>query len=437
MSLLKKAKLELADRAKYSPSSRVLLSRVLEAVDKVSSKSDPTGKVESIKRLTLAARLGHGRRSVDRLESELRDRIDSWDLTKFDWNLNFPGSGEAKVERSIILKAPGPSGEKGVLFVAFEDNWLRLLRQVNVSLLASQYHLIIAPTWSPPHDLPLLAAIKLWPGTLYTIMSAVEDAPIFEHLSERLIAIPLLSSSWVNPRTFSPIGDNTKKYDIVMVSNFARYKRHFALFRALREMDPRTRVALIGVRLEGRTPDDLMGEAAMYGVADRIQIMERIPDAEMIKTIHASKVSVIMSKGEGSCVAVAESLFADIPVGLIEGANVGSRSFINSQTGRFLRDDHLAEDLTDFIAHHNDYHPRQWMLENGKSFNESSVMLNDVVKATSIGRGEPWTADLQAFHWRPYPMFLHRNQLDAVLPEYERFQKTFGIPLTYLEPREV
>jgi len=45
----------------------------------------------------------------------------------------------------------------------------------------------------------------------------------------------------------------------------------------------------------------------------------------------------VLSRREGSCVVVAESMFADTPVALLDNAVIGSRAFINDQTGRFSR----------------------------------------------------------------------------------------------------
>ncbi len=63
------------------------------------------------------------------------------------------------------------------------------------------------------------------------------------------------------------------------------------------------------------------------------------PHAEVVaRWLCRARASVILSRREGSCVVVAESLFADTPAALLENAEVGSRAFINASTGRLLRD---------------------------------------------------------------------------------------------------
>ena len=421
----------LGDLARHHAASRLVLSHLFEKVDQIRPAQDVGGKTRSLNRLTLAARLGSGKRPLDRVETRLRRRLDEWSPDGFQWDRFLPGSQPRTVRKSIILKKPQPGGEKGVLFVSFEDNWLRLLRHADVTKLARDYHLIISPTWSPPHDLPLLLAVKLWPGNLFTTVSSIDDLPAFSRLSSRIITIPLLSSSWVNPDVFTPDRSQPKKYDIVMVANFALYKRHFALFRVLRDMSPEIKVVLMGRGWDGRSRDDLETEASWFGVKDRLTILEGPTDVEMVRVLSASKVSVIMSKGEGSCVAIAESLFADVPVGLLEDANVGSRVFINEQTGRFLRPRHIAEDLTLLITDYAQFHPREWMLEHGKSCRESSETLNRALKSWSAEHGEPWTVDLAPFHWRPTARYLAVEDARAMGEEYRRFEREYGVPVEW------
>jgi len=71
------------------------------------------------------------------------------------------------------------------------------------------------------------------------------------------------------------------------------------------------RVVLIGQDADGRTVDDVFREAKAFGVADRIQMIQDASIDEVTKHQCNSKTSIILSAREGSCVVVAESLFAD------------------------------------------------------------------------------------------------------------------------------
>jgi glycosyltransferase involved in cell wall biosynthesis len=433
-----KLRLVADDWARYNPAAKWAMGIALDARDRLTSVDDANSIALSLQRLTRAARAIRGGPLLAARERRIRDRMQRWSAGDIDWNAFYPGSEPRVLQKSIILKKPRPAGEKGVLFVAFEDNWLRILRYANLAKLAEDYDVVLSPTWSPPHDLALLLAARLWPGELYTILSNFEDELTFARIAPNLKAIPLLASSWVNPAMFEPQGTVEKRFDIAVVANFARFKRHFALFRAMRDMDTRITAVLLGHAWGGRSRDTIEREARGFGVWDRITIMDNVADAlanpdaftrPVPYVMHSSRVSVIMSLCEGSCVVVAESLFADVPVGLIETARIGSRAFITEATGRFLRPGHIAEDLTRLIADSSSMHPRQWMLDNGKSAWDSSRLLNETMRRAAQTRGAPWTSDLTPMQWRPNAEYLNSDDAEGLRAEYGRFGEAYGLPI--------
>ena len=419
----------VGDFLRFSKSVRRITSYAFQSSDYLSSPKFPDEYACCLERLALAGRLGYELRDLTLLESRIQARIDLWSPARFSWNKYFPRSEPRQVLKSIILKSPRPGGEKGVLFVAFEDHWLRLFRNCNISQLARDYDLVISPTWSPPYDLALFLAAKLWPGTLFTILSNHDDTAAFAGIAKNIKIIPLLASNWVNPSLFARSSDPEKQYDIVMLANFAKYKRHFALFRALRKMNPGVRVLLLGRPMEGRTQETLENEAHLFGVRDRITIKAGLDDAEMIEALQSSKVSIIMSMVEGSCVAVAESIYADVPVGLIEGARIGSSIFINEHTGCFLRPGALAQDLSAFVERYRHYAPRKWALQQGIGCQESSLMLNEALKSFALKNAHSWTVDIVPMHWRPNAEFLFPEHKEAMQSEYSRFEYTYGVSI--------
>lgn len=57
-----------------------------------------------------------------------------------------------QLTRSVILKAPGPHGEKGVLLMTFEYNWARLLLGLDAAQrrwMDANYDLVLSTSWSP------------------------------------------------------------------------------------------------------------------------------------------------------------------------------------------------------------------------------------------------------------------------------------------------
>jgi glycosyltransferase involved in cell wall biosynthesis len=424
--------LSVRDYVRYASAPRRVLSVLFELQDYLlfhgTSANDTA---QSLRRLTNSARLAIDTRSLTGLENKINQRMAGWSLNSFEWDRFFPNTAPRIIQKSIILKKPRPKGEKGVLFVAFEDNWLRLLRYGDLEKLARDYNLVLSPSWSPPYDLPMLMACRVWPSQFFTILSNLGDAPILPRICSKIVVVPLLASNWINPAIFKPddVGGAKKVYDIAVLANFAAYKRHRALFKALRKMRNDIHVVLLGLTWGGRDAATIKREANYFGVGDRISIGEDLPAKEMIEALQSAKVSVITSLREGSCLAIAESLFCDVPVALLEESRIGSKSMINRYTGRLLRRRQISEDLEDFIDNYKDYQPRRWMLENAMDSKSSSQRLNEEIKRWSIGHGEPWTADLLDMHWRPTPRYMDPRSRSEILDEYSRFSESYNVPI--------
>jgi hypothetical protein len=143
-----------------------------------------------------------------------------------------------------------------------------------------------------------------------------------------------------------------------------------------------------------------------------------------------AKTTVILSRREGSCVAVAESLAADTPAAVLRDAMMGSRAFINPSTGRLLRHERLAEQLLDFLAEANAgrYSPRQWAEANISCFRSAAVM-NDILRGHARGSGQQWTLDIAPVTWSPDPQLARPSDRTPIDPEREKIKREFGIEL--------
>ena len=360
------------------------------------------------------------------LEKKIRYLTSNFDPGSFNWDSYYPTTSSNIIQKGIILKTPVSEKEKGVLFIAFEDQWLRFIRNANLAKLSMHYDLVIAPTWSPPHDVPIQIMSKMWPTKLYHILSSFEDFPTFKNLSENLISIPLISSNWVNPELFDIRKPMDKEYDIVMLANFARYKRHFLLFDTLRRMPSSTRVLLLGSRWEGRTVETLREEARVYGVENNITIKERLPDKELMDALRSAKVSLIFSGNEGACVAVVESMFLDVPVGIFANANIGSKFYINEQTGRLFQSNNIADQITEFVELYQNYSPRKYVIDNNISCMGSTKILNDALRVSALNSGKKWTVDIVPHHWRPNPTYVFREDVYKFKDVYRQFLNEFN-----------
>jgi glycosyltransferase involved in cell wall biosynthesis len=410
-------------------------------------------RARAIHSLCAAARLSNRGGTVERICARIQEHVRCWTEGRseqdggasakpqaawarlVDWR-EFVSDLSPALGMSELIKAPGELGEKGVLFLPFESEWVRLMVHADLKELARRYHLVLAPSSSPPYNLINFVFSAAFPAPLFTLVSNRQDIPALPRICPRFVVVPLFASSWVDPERFSPLAREQRDIDLIMVANFAKFKRHHALFRALRRMPRSLRVLLIGQDNDGRTADTIRTLADHFGVGDRFTLLADATYGMVVRSLCRARASVILSKREGSCVVIAESLFADTPAALLRGAEIGSSAFINEQTGRFLDESELAEQLTEFIAQSDRYHARAWA-ESNISCWQSVRVLNETIKQHALAASERWTADIRPFTWCPFPRLLHPADREALAPARREFHERFGLNIGPPEPCRV
>ncbi|HEX4385151.1 MAG TPA: glycosyltransferase, partial [Myxococcales bacterium] len=329
----------LRDAATHSPTIRRAASLLELARALLARRKHGAHSLEALGATLRAARFAYPFPAGSIMGRHVTSALREARFDNLAWNRFFPETEEPLINHGIILKAPSPY-ERGVLLITFEYQWLRLLRHGNLTALARDYELVLSPTWSPPWDLPMATVAALWPGErIFTLLSNFEDEEVYRRFHPKLRPVPLLASSWVDPDIHT--GDRVaKEFDVAMVANFAPYKRHGAFFAALaaaRKQGRKLRALLAGVRWQGRTAQSLQAMANEYGVGDQIVIRENLSDDDLRTSVRSARTAAIFSLIEGSCVAAAECLLLDVPLAMLANAHIGSKAFINEQTGRLLR----------------------------------------------------------------------------------------------------
>jgi glycosyltransferase involved in cell wall biosynthesis len=410
------------DALQASPVVRAAAARAVWLKAQLERRS-PTRRLAHLAR---AAQLAPGARG---LLAAARAELDRFDAARVDWGAVPGTTARAELPKAIILKPPVSPAEKGLLHIAFEDQWLRLLRSGQAAAVARRFDLLLGPSWSPPPDLALLLAVKLWPGRLYTLLSNFDDAATMRALSDRLVPVPLLASSWGDPSAYEPYLGGPKDYDLVMLANFSRVKRHWLLFHTLRRLPRRFRVLLLGVPLGGRDERALRDEARAYGVADRFDLLARPPRAEILRGLCRARAGLIFSRLEGSCIAVAETLLADTPAGLFRRARIGSRAFINERTGRLLdRGLGLPRQIERLVEDADGFTPRAWALENISCY-RSQQTLNALLREEARREGRPWTRDVVPMANDLLPSYLSPEVEAEMRPWNEDFARRYGLTI--------
>lgn len=428
LSQFKRLRLEMEDRLRYSPLVRRAACRLKLWRTRTPAADDTQAIARTITALCTAARFADDAELERRLQERIASLVGQLDPNRLDWTEFIADFHDPRITKAAILKPWIGPREKGVLFVSFEGQWVRLLRPANFRELAERYTVVVAPSFSPPHVLVTYAFPAIFPGPVFTLISNPRDLDIFPRMSPNLIAVPLYASSWVNPGLFQPLPKTERTHDLLMVANFAKFKRHQAFFAALRNMPKDLRILLIGQDQDGRTAETIRETARWYGVADRFTLLSHVPYAEVTKHFCAARATVVLSKREGSCVAIAESLFADAPAAMLQEAGIGSRVFINERTGRFLDGANLARDLTDLVQNADRYSPRAWAEENISCF-RSTQILNDLLKRTALERGQEWTQDIAPLQWSPDPRLVRPEDRVRFAVERADIQARFGLEI--------
>ena len=355
-------------------------------------------------------------------------RADIWRRERIGWARYERYLTDKTLPKSLILKAPRPGGEKGVLYVSFEVNWLRLLKYFDLPRLLGEYYFVGAASSSPPDFRAHWALAHVGPDPIFLQVSNHGEVALHRRLPHNIAPLPLMASDWINPAFYEPRPRARREIDILMVAGWSSIKRHWLLFRAMRKMRKDLRVVLIGQDMEGRTVDAVLREAAAFGVAQRIEVIRDATVDVVSDRLCNSKVSMVLSRREGSSMAVTESFFADTPVALMDHAHIGSRAYINAQTGTLLSAGGMARQLSAFIEGSASYTPRAWAMQHINCL-LSAEKLNAILRDYATTRGLPWTEDIRPLCWRPDPIYVNPSDAVAMQPAYEQLAARHGITI--------
>ncbi len=334
---------------------------------------------------------------------------------------------DSSLSRSIILKAPGANGEQGVMMLTFEYNWARFLLGLSDSdfyWFEKHFKLILSTSSSPTHYTVLAAVVSRSTQPVYVQACNLWDIPRIEKLHPHVRCLPCMPCDWLNPHLYQPKPFADKDVDLLMVAFWGDVKRHFEFFEALAKMPASLKVVLIGTRDDTRGVEWIRALARNYGVPQDLEIHQSIPIEEVAKFQCRAKVSVILSRREGCCVAAVESLFAGSTLGLRADAHIGPLAYINNETGQVLRARHVAEDLMSLLEKAETMAPAEWAIRE-LSYQVTWQKINQWLKAETEREGGTWTQDIALPHWRPHPTHALEEDRQRLRPQYEDLHRRF------------
>lgn len=288
----------------------------------------------------------------------------------------------------IVLKAP-VSDEKGVLLLKYTAKFDLFISLFDLDRIMSDYYIVLEPCWAGYCDPSILMFLS---ARREVIVQCPEesDYDFISKLRSNLIPIRLGASDWINPEIFSVISPE-KKYDLIMVGNWAKGKNHGKLFQALPHVKHKPlSLLLIGYDWEGRTDRDILREMKLYDLNGvTVTIKNKLPAREVAANLGMAKVFILLSEKEGSNKAIVEALFSDVPVIVYDQFVGGARNKVNRLTGVLSSYQGLADKIDYMLNNHQHFTPRAWALENTGSVN-ATKSLNDTIRQIAWKRGEKW-----------------------------------------------
>lgn len=322
------------------------------------------------------------------------------------------GRGPHDLFRDVIVLKAATGAEKGVILLKYVRTFDAMHALFDVPALMERYVFVLEPCWAGYSDPSLL--MYLVPGHPVFVQCFTDaDFEFVGQLGAPLVPLRLGPADWVDADLFAPTGGAEKRYDIVMVANWARHKRHAQLFRTLSRMRNRDlRVLLIGFAHGGRTAADIRREATVIGNPRvTVDILDRIPASEVAKHVGQARAFVFLSRKEGDNKALVEAMFADVPAVVYAHTIGGARSRINALTGVLSEDHELAERILEVLDHPSRFSPRSWALTHTGSAN-STQTLDTAIRRAMLDAGYPWTGSI--VEKTNSPNLAYKNPADRV-----------------------
>jgi glycosyltransferase involved in cell wall biosynthesis len=340
------------------------------------------------------------------------------------------GDPERQGDLVVLKPYDEATGERGVLMVMYGEGIKAFAAVYDVGALASRYTLVLETSgWGYQE-----AHFLLYLGSDLDVLVQSprrEDFEFVEGLGANLVPVRVGSGEWVDPATFRPReAGREASFDAVMVAAWDPLKRHDLLLRAAarlkRERGLRLRIALVGYPL-GWPRSRVEELARRHGLEADCAFFEKIPHAEVARLVAESKVSLLLSRQEGSNRSVYESMFCGTPVIVYRHHRGINLDHVNPRTGLLADDAELADALAAAVARPEAFDPRGWALEN-VGYENATRAVGAALREMARAKGLPWTRDIAAKKNAPNLRYAEPGLYREFESEYEGLRE-FLLPL--------
>src|SRR5690606_13772047 len=144
------------------------------------------------------------------------------------------GRGTFDLFRDFIVLKEARDREKGVILLKYVRTFEAVVALFDLKRLMERYTFVLEPCWAGYSDSNLL--LFLTPDNPVFVQCFTQaDYEWTAAVGAPFVPLRLGPADWVDADLFKPSGAR-KNYDVVMVANWARHKRHALLFDALRSV---------------------------------------------------------------------------------------------------------------------------------------------------------------------------------------------------------
>lgn len=319
----------------------------------------------------------------------------------------------------IILKKTNlQNNEKGVIYICYTEALGRFAALYDIEKLAIEYQFVFEPSWWGYQN----AFFLLFHGLDTEVVIECpyfKDYDFIKKLNRNFHASHLGFGDWVDDENFTTKNNRKKIFDIVMVGNWSKVKRHEVLFRAVSLMRFKPKIALIGYPAFDRTKEDVWKEAIKHKVNDLCVFFENIPPREVAEVLSKSKINVLLSIGEGANRGIYEGMFCGNVVVVYRFNKGVNLSNINDKTGYLATDEELPDVLETAIRNYENFDTRKWALEN-TGYRVATKILNTHLKKIALDRGYEWNHDIVCKKNLPNAVYASEKYRLILQKEYKR-----------------
>lgn len=337
----------------------------------------------------------------------------------------------------MVLKPFQSASERGVLLISFEKELDKIVANPELlGLVESRYQILFLPSWTGLFSPALLSLTARATQDFYVLPVHANERELVKLLGPLAHPLPFNAASWVNEDLYQTPG-LPRDIDCLLVANFASFKRHWLLFKALQGLPDSVSAVCVGVPLGSRTRASLEAEAAQYGVRHRVEIIENPPQELLREYFQRAKVFCAMSYREGSFIAVAEALVSGTPVVMFKNAHIGTRELIDNRTGALVGSvRELRKKILRFLEEDRHDEVRKVAAEHVGA-RANSRLLNGLLKEAALKRGELWTQDIEPFYSMRLSFYYYSPDAPDLFKDDYQFLKQHGVTLKGSEEGEI